>query len=59
MLSFAQQLIGAIAVQGMAMFATDTPVPIYLFTVVVSLAAWLSLFALPRAHDQTRQSQKV
>lgn len=51
MLSFSQQLIGAIAVQGMAVFATSTPVPIYIFMVAASLAAWASLFMLPRALD--------
>ena len=51
MLSFSQQLIGAIAVQGMAVFATTTPVPIYIFMVGASLAAWASLFMLPRALD--------
>jgi len=51
MLSFSQQLIGAIAVQGMAVFATSTPVPIYIFMVGASLAAWASLFMLPRALD--------
>lgn len=51
MLSFSQQLIGAIAVQGMAVFATTTPVPIYIFMVAASLAAWASLFMLPRALD--------
>jgi DHA1 family bicyclomycin/chloramphenicol resistance-like MFS transporter len=51
MLSFSQQLIGAIAVQGMAVFATSTPVPIYMFMVAASLAAWASLFMLPRALD--------
>jgi DHA1 family bicyclomycin/chloramphenicol resistance-like MFS transporter len=51
MLSFSQQMIGAIAVQGMAVFATTTPVPIYLFMVAASLAAWASLFVLPRALD--------
>lgn len=51
MLSFSQQLIGAIAVQGMAVFATSSPVPIYIFMVAASLAAWASLFMLPRALD--------
>jgi len=51
MLSFSQQLIGATAVQGMAVFATSTPVPIYIFMVAASLAAWASLFMLPRALD--------
>jgi DHA1 family bicyclomycin/chloramphenicol resistance-like MFS transporter len=51
MLSFWQQTIGAIAVQGMALFATDTPVPIYVFMVAVSLAAWVSSFAVPRMPD--------
>lgn len=51
MLSFSQQMIGAIAVQGMAVFATTTPVPIYVFIVIASLAAWASLFVLPRALD--------
>jgi len=51
MLSFSQQLIGAIAVQGMAIFATSSPVPIYIFMVAASLAAWASLFMLPRALD--------
>lgn len=51
MLSFSQQLIGATAVQGMAVFATSTPVPIYIFMVGASLAAWASLFMLPRALD--------
>lgn len=47
MLGFSQQLIGAAAVQGMAVFPSDTPVPIYVFCVVVSLAAWGSLYVLP------------
>ena len=51
-LGFTQQAIGALAVQGMAVFATDTPVPIYLFTVTVALAAWLMLFVLPQAGDR-------
>ena len=55
MLGFAQQMIGALAVQGMAVFATDTPVPIYLFTVAVALVAWLSLFVLPRADALPRR----
>jgi DHA1 family bicyclomycin/chloramphenicol resistance-like MFS transporter len=49
MLSFSQQMIGAVAVQCMAVFATDTPVPLYAFIVAASLAAWISLFVLPRA----------
>ncbi|MBS1200607.1 MAG: permease (Drug) [Proteobacteria bacterium] len=48
MLGFTQQLVGALAVQGMAAFPAGSPVPIYVFTVVVALAAWLSLFAMPR-----------
>ena len=54
MLSFWQQTIGAITVQGMAVFATDTPVPIYVFMVAASLAAWVSSFALPRSSDAGR-----
>ena len=49
MLGFTQQIIGALAVQGMAVFATDTPVPVYMFTVAATLLAWLSLCVLPRA----------
>jgi len=49
MLGFTQQIIGALAVQGMSVFATDTPVPVYVFTVAATLVAWLSLFVLPRA----------
>ena len=51
-LGFTQQLVGALAVQAMALFATDTPVPIYLFTVAVAFIAWLSLFVLPRAGER-------
>lgn len=47
MLGFSQQLIGAAAVQLMAVFPTDTPVPIFVFCLVVSLAAWVSLYVLP------------
>jgi len=47
MLGFSQQLVGALAVQGMALSAVGTPVPVYLFTVVAALAAWLFLFVLP------------
>jgi DHA1 family bicyclomycin/chloramphenicol resistance-like MFS transporter len=47
MLGFSQQLIGAAAVQVMAVFPTDTPVPIFVFCLVVSLAAWASLYVLP------------
>ena len=48
-IGFTQQLFGALAVQAMAVFPTDTPVPVYLFTVAATAAAWLSLFILPRA----------
>jgi len=47
-LGFTQQLVGALAVQGMAAFPAGSPVPIYVFTLVVALAAWLSLFAASR-----------
>jgi DHA1 family bicyclomycin/chloramphenicol resistance-like MFS transporter len=53
MLGFSQQFIGATAVQFMALFPTGTPVPIYVFCVVVSVAAWISLYALP--HDDVRR----
>ena len=53
MLGFSQQFIGAVAVQGMAIFPTDTPVPIYVFCVVVSVAAWISLHVLP--HGDARR----
>jgi DHA1 family bicyclomycin/chloramphenicol resistance-like MFS transporter len=53
MLGFSQQFIGAAAVQGMAMFPSDTPVPIYVFCVVVSVAAWISLYVLP--HGDVRR----
>jgi len=49
MLGFSQQLVGALAVQGMALSAVVTPVPVYLFTVAAALAAWLFLFVLPAA----------
>jgi hypothetical protein len=49
MLGFSQQLVGALAVQGMALSAVATPVPVYLFTVAAALAAWLFLFVLPAA----------
>jgi len=48
MLGFTQQMVGALAVQGMAAFPSGSPVPIYLFTVVVALVAWLSLIAFSR-----------
>ncbi len=51
MLGFSQQMIGAIAVQSMAGFATDSPVPIYVFTVAAALFAWISLFVLPRSPE--------
>jgi len=54
MLGFTQQLFGALAVQAMAVFPTDTPVPVYLFTVAATAAAWLSLFVLPRADATAR-----
>ncbi len=47
MLGFSQQLIGATAVQFMALFSTQSPVPIYVFCAVVSVVAWISLYALP------------
>jgi len=47
MLGFSQQLVGALAVQGMALSAVGTPVPVYVFTLVAALAAWLFLFVLP------------
>lgn len=53
MLGFSQQLIGATAVQLMAMFQTATPVPIYVFCFVVSVAAWISLYVLP--HGDVRR----
>lgn len=49
MLGFSQQLVGALAVQAMALTAVATPVPVYLFTVAAALAAWLFLFVLPAA----------
>jgi DHA1 family bicyclomycin/chloramphenicol resistance-like MFS transporter len=49
MLGFTQQMVGALAVQGMAAFPAGSPVPIYVFTVAVALVAWLSLFAFPRS----------
>jgi DHA1 family bicyclomycin/chloramphenicol resistance-like MFS transporter len=51
MLGFSQQLAGALAVQGMALTAVDTPVPVYLFTVAAALAAWVFLFVLPAAES--------
>ncbi len=54
MLGFTQQLFGALAVQAMAFFPPDTPLPVYLFTVAATLAAWLSLFVLPRADDAAK-----
>ncbi len=50
MLGFSQQLIGATAVQVMALFPTSSPVPIYVFCLAVSVAAWVSLYALPQDH---------
>jgi len=47
LLGFSQQIIGALAVQAMAVFPTDTPVPIYVFTVAIALLAWVSLYLLP------------
>lgn len=47
MLGFSQQIIGAAAVQGMTLFPTDTPVPIYAFCALVAAAAWASLHLLP------------
>ena len=48
MLGFSQQLIGASAVQFMALCSTQSPVPIYVFCAVVSVVAWISLYALPQ-----------
>jgi DHA1 family bicyclomycin/chloramphenicol resistance-like MFS transporter len=53
MLGFSQQLIGATAVQVMALFPTGSPVPIYVFCVTVSIAAWISLYVLP--HGDARR----
>ena len=52
MLGFSQQLVGAVAVQGLAVFPADSPVPMYVFTVAVALAASLSLLFLPRGESQ-------
>ncbi|MCU0975086.1 MAG: multidrug effflux MFS transporter [Steroidobacteraceae bacterium] len=52
MLGFSQQFIGASAVQFMALFSTQSPVPIYVFCAVVSVVAWISLYALP--HGEVR-----
>jgi MFS transporter, DHA1 family, multidrug resistance protein len=54
MLGFSQQMIGAMAVQLMALFATETPVPIYVFCTLAAAVAWLSLFLLPRPAGGTR-----
>ena len=51
MLGFSQQLAGALAVQGMALSAVGTPVPVYVFTLAAALAAWLFLFVLPAAEQ--------
>lgn len=48
MLGFSQQLIGGAAVQFMALFPTQSPVPIYVFSAAVSLLAWISLYLLPQ-----------
>lgn len=58
LLGFSQQMIGALAVQAMAVLPTTSPVPIYLFTVAVSLLAWASLYVLPRA-DAVRADRAV
>jgi DHA1 family bicyclomycin/chloramphenicol resistance-like MFS transporter len=54
MLGFSQQMVGALAVQGMALTAVGTPVPVYVFTLVAALGAWLFLFVLPAA-DQAQE----
>jgi len=53
MLGFSQQMVGALAVQGMALSAVGTPVPVYLFTTVMALAAWLLLSVASRDKAST------
>lgn len=57
MLGFSQQLIGASAVQFMALFSTQSPVPIYVFCAVSSVVAWISLYVLP--HGDVRPQAAV
>lgn len=47
-LGFTHQMVGALAVQGLALLPAATPVPLYLFSVVVAAATWLLLFVIPR-----------
>jgi DHA1 family bicyclomycin/chloramphenicol resistance-like MFS transporter len=47
LLGFAQQSIGALAVQATGFFATDTPVPVLAFCAALSLVSFAAMF-LPR-----------
>jgi len=47
-LGFTHQMAGALAVQGLALLPATTPVPLYLFSVIVAVTTWMLLFVVPR-----------
>ena len=52
-LGFTHQMAGALAVQSLALLPAATPVPLYLFSVVVAAVTWLLLLAVPHTERAT------
>jgi len=54
LLGFAQQIIGALAVQAMAVTSVATPLPVATFTALTALAAWCAFGLAGSAFRRTR-----